>query len=351
MHTFRTLDAQIGMVPGPMTVSLRAIDQSQGSERAFSLQHPEALKTLIQIARIQSVESSNAIEDVTAPHARVVELVEEKTAPANRSEAEIAGYRAVLDMIHASALQIPFRPSVVEQLHRDLYQFTGVRAGHWKTVDNSIEELRPDGTRFVRFRTLSAAETPAAMDELHERFGRAIRCGEYHPLLLAACYVFDFLAIHPFLDGNGRMGRLLTLLLLYQAGYEVGRYVSLERLVQDSSDTYYEALRAAGIGWHTGEHDITPWLQYFLGIVAAAYKEFESRVGVVVGRGSKREAIRQFVRQSIAAEFTVADVRRAAPAASQSYISKTLASMRDEGLIEPIAAGKNARWRRLRSDF
>jgi Fic family protein len=351
MYTFRTLDAQIGMVPGPMTVSLRAIDQSQGSERAFSLQHPEALKTLIQIARIQSVESSNAIEDVTAPHARVVELVEEKTTPVNRSEAEIAGYRTVLDMIHASALQIPFRPSVVEQLHRDLYQFTGVRAGHWKTVDNSIEEVQPDGTRFVRFRTLSAAETPAAMDELHERFGRAIRSGEYHPLLLAGCYVFDFLAIHPFLDGNGRMGRLLTLLLLYQAGYEVGRYVSLERLVQDSSDTYYEALRAAGIGWHTGEHDITPWLEYFLGIVAAAYKEFESRVGVVAGRGSKREAIRQFVRQSIAAEFTVADVRRAAPAASQSYISKTLASMRDEGVIEPIGVGKNARWRRLRSEF
>lgn len=351
MYTFRTLDAQIGMVPGPMTVALRAIDQSQGSERAFSLQHPEALKTLIQIARIQSVESSNAIEDVTAPHARVVELVEDKTTPANRSEAEIAGYRAVLDTIHASARQIPFRPSVVEQLHRDLYQFTGVRAGHWKPVDNSIEEVRPDGTRFVRFRTLSAAETPAAMDELHERFGRAMRSGEHHPLLLAGCYVFDFLAVHPFLDGNGRMGRLLTLLLLYQAGYEVGRYVSLERLVQDSSDTYYEALRAAGIGWHTGEHDVTPWLEYFLGIVAAAYKEFESRVGIVAGRGSKREAIRQFVRQSIAAEFTVADVRRAAPAASQSYISKTLATMRDEGLIEPVGAGTNARWRRLRSDF
>jgi Fic family protein len=256
----------------------------------------------------------------------------------------------VLDMIHASAPQIPFRPSVVEQLHRDLYQFTGVRAGQWKTVDNSIEELRPDGTRLARFRTLSAAETPAAMDELHERFGRAIRSGEYHPLLLAGCYVFEFLAIHPFLDGNGRMARLLTL-LLYQAGYEVGRYVSLERLVQDSSDTYYEALRAAGIGWHTGEHDITPWLEYFLGIVAAAYKEFESRVGVVAGRGSKREAIRQFVRQSIVADFTVADVRRAAPAASQSYISKTLARMRDEGLIEPIGAGKSARWRRLRSEF
>jgi Fic family protein len=334
-----------------MTVALRAIDQSQGSERAFSLQHPEALKTLVQIARIQSVESSNAIEDVTAPHGRVVELVEQKTTPENRSEAEIAGYRSVLDTIHASALQIPFKPTVVEQLHRDLYQFTGVAAGRWKTVENSIEEIRPDGTSFVRFRTVPAAETPAAMAELHERLDRAMRSGDYHPLLLVGCYVFDFLAIHPFRDGNGRLGRLLTLLLLYQAGYEVGRFVSLERLVQESSTTYYEALYQAGIGWHTDEHDITPWLGYFLGIVTAAYKEFESRVGVVAGRGSKREAIRQFVRQSITDEFTVADVRRAAPAASQSYISKTLASMRNEGLIEPVGAGKNARWRRLRSDF
>lgn len=351
MHTFRTLDRQIGMVPGRTTVALRAIDQSQGSERAFSLQNPEALRTLIQIARIQSVESSNAIEDVTAPHARVVELVEEKTTPENRSEAEIAGYRAVLDTIHGSALQIPFKPSVVEQLHRDLYQFTGLPAGRWKTVENSIEELRPDGTRLLRFRTVAAAETPAAMEDLHERFDHAKRSGNYHPLLLAGCYVFDFLAIHPFRDGNGRMGRLLTLLLLYQAGYDVGRYVSLERLVQKSSETYYEALRAAGIGWHTDEHDITPWLDYLLGIIAAAYQEFESRVDVVAGRGSKRQAIRQFVRQSIADEFTVADVRRAAPAASQSYISKTLANMRDEGLIKPVGAGKSARWRRLRSDF
>jgi Fic family protein len=342
------------MVPAPMTVALRAIDQSQGSERAFRLQLPETLKTLktlIQIARIQSVESSNAIENVTAPHARVVELVEDKTTPENRSEAEIAGYRAVLDTIHASAQQIPFKPSVVEQLHRDLYQFTSVPAGHWKTVENSIEEVRADGTQFVRFRTVSAAETPAAMEELHERFARATRSADYHPLLLAGCYVFDFLAIHPFRDGNGRLGRLLTLLLLYQASYEVGRFVSLERLVQESSETYYDARREAGIGWHTDEHDITPWLEYLLGIIAAAYKEFESRVGVIAGRGSKREAIRQFVRQSIADEFTVADVRRAAPAASQSYISKTLAKMRDEGLIEPNGTGTSARWRRLRKYF
>ncbi len=351
MYTFRTLERQIGMVPAPMTVALRAIDQSQGSERPFRVQHPEALRTLIEIARIQSVESSNAIENVTAPHRRLVQLVEDKTAPANRSEAEIAGYRAVLDTIHASAGQIPFKPSVVEQFHRDLYQFTGVPAGRWKAVENSIEEVRPDGNRFVRFETLPASETPAAMNDLQNRFDRASRSGVYHPLLLVGCYVFDFLAIHPFRDGNGRMSRLLTLLLLYQADYKVGRYVSLERLVQDSSETYYEALQAAGRGWHTGEHDVRPWLEYLLGIVAAAYQEFEARAGAVSGRGSKREAIRQFVRQSIADEFTVADVRRAAPAASQSYISKTLARMRDEGLIEPIGAGQGARWRRLRSDF
>ncbi|MGO9973201.1 MAG: Fic family protein [Solirubrobacteraceae bacterium] len=166
---------------------------------------------------------------------------------------------------------------MIEQLHRELYQFTGVPAGRWKTVENSIEEVRPDVTRFVRTRTLSAAETPAAIEDLHERFDRATRSGEYHPLLLAGCYFFDFLAIHPFRDGSGRMGRLLTLLLLYQAGYEVGRYVSLERLVQESSETSYKALRAAGIGWHTDEHDITPWLDYLLGIIAAAYMELESR--------------------------------------------------------------------------
>ena len=350
MHTFRALDGQIGMVPAGIARTLGAIDLARGREEAFREQHPEALRTLIEIARIQSTEASNAIERITAPYQRIRALVAEKATPRDRAEEEIAGYRAVLDTIHASAEHIPFTPSVVEQLHRDLYQFTGVPAGRWKDVENSITEDAGDGLMVVRFKTVDAAETPRAMNELHERFAAACKDGEHHRLLLVGCYVFDFLAIHPFRDGNGRMSRLLTLLLLYQAGYDVGRFISLERIVNDSRETYYDALQAAGHGWHEDRHDITPWLRYFLGVIAAAYGEFESRVGSVSGRGAKSAAIRQFIRSSISDEFTVAEVRRAAAGASDSYINKTLARLRDEGVIESLGTGRAARWRRLRDD-
>jgi Fic family protein len=347
MYTFRTLDRQIGMLPGSMAVALGGIDKMQGARTPSRGYRPEALKTLTEIARIQSVESSNAIENIKAPAARIRELVARDAKPANRDEQEIAGYRAVLDTIDADAAHIPFTSSVVEQLHRDLYQFTGIPAGRWKTVENSIQEVGADGARTVRFQTLPALETPAAMRELHERFAAAMDSGEHHPLLLIGCYIFDFLAIHPFTDGNGRISRLLTLLALYQAQYDVGRFVSLERLVDETRDTYYEALKAAGHGWHEGEHDIGPWLRYFVGILTAAYRELEGDVEAVSGRGSKREAIHRFIEHSIASEFTVADVRKAVPAASGSYISKTLARLRDDDVIEPVAIGRNARWRRL----
>ena len=346
MHTFRTLDRQIGMVPARVAVALGGIDRAQGREGALRERGPEMLSTLRGIARIQSVESSNAIEDITAPSERIRALVSRGARPENRPEEEIAGYRAVLDTINADAASIPFTPSVVEQLHRDLYQFTNAPAGRFKKVENSIQEIRPDGVKVMRFETVSALETPAAMRELHECFSAASESGAHHPLLLVGCYVFDFLAIHPFRDGNGRVSRLLTLLALYQAGYGIGRYVSLERLIEETRDTYYDALQAAGHGWHEDEHNIEPWLRYFLGILTAAYKELEVNAAPVSGRGAKREAIAQFIRGSTAGEFTVADVRRAIPAASDSYIDKTLARLRDEGVIEPIGTGRGARWRR-----
>jgi Fic family protein len=334
-----------------MVNQFSAIELGRGREEAFRRQHPEALKTLVEISRIQSTEASNAIENVTAPRRRIAALVADKTTPANRSEGEIAGYRAVLDLIHSSAASIPFRASVVEQLHRDLYQFTGVPAGRWKTVENSITQTNPDGTETVRFKTVSALETPAAMEELHERFDRA-RADGYPPMLLVGCYVFDFLAIHPFRDGNGRMARLLTLLALYHAGHEVGRYVSLERLVAETKETYYDALDAAGRGWHEDQHDVHPWLSYLLGVLVAAYAEFESRAGVVGGgRGSKAAAVQQFIRTSISEEFTIEDLRQAVPGASDSYLNKTLAKLRDQGILESRPAGRGSRWRRLRSDF
>jgi Fic family protein len=346
MHTFRALDRQIGMVPAPVVVALGGIDRAQGREGALRERGPETLSTLREIARIQSVESSNAIENITAPSDRIRELVSRGARPENRPEEEITGYRAVLDTINSSAASMPFTPRVVEQLHRDLYQFTNTPAGRWKNVENSIQEIRPDGVRVVRFQTVSAIETPDAMKELHERFSAASESGAHHPLLLVGCYVFDFLAIHPFRDGNGRISRLLTLLALYQAGYEIGRYVSLERLIDETRDTYYDALQAAGHGWHEDEHNIEPWLRYFLGILTAAYKELALSAAPVSGRGAKREAIAQFIRGSTAGEFTVADVRRAVPTASDSYIDKTLARLRDEGVIEPVGTGRSASWRR-----
>jgi len=347
MRTFRVLDQQIGLVPAAIARTLGAIDTARGREDAFRMQRPQVLDALVDVARIQSTEASNAIEDVVAPRKRIEALVEQKTTPRNRSEAEIAGYRAVLDLIHEQAPSIPFRPSVVEQLHRDLYQFTTVPAGRWKTTENAIEEELPDGTKRVRFRTVAAADTPAAMDELHAAFVRTRETGEHHPLLLIGCYVFDFLAIHPFRDGNGRMARLLTLLLLYQSGYGVGRYVSLERLVNDAKEGYYSSLQAAGIGWHDDQHRIWPWLEYLLGILLAAYREFEDRVGLLTdGRGAKTASIEQFVRDRLSDEFTIADVREAALGASDSLIGKVLARLRDEGMIEPLGTGRSARWRR-----
>jgi Fic family protein len=347
MHTFRTLDRQIGMVPAPVAVALGGIDRAQGREGALRERGPETLSALREIARIQSVESSNAIENITAPSERIRELVSRGARPENRPEEEIAGYRAVLDTINADAASIPFTPSVVEQLHRDLYQFTNTPAGRFKKVENSIQEIRADGVKVVRFQTVSAIETPAAMKELHEQFAAASESGAHHPLLLIGCYVFDFLAIHPFRDGNGRISRLLTLLALYQSRYEIGRFISLERLIDQTRDTYYDALQAAGHGWHEDAHDIGPWLHYFLGILTAAHNELAVKTAPASARGAKREAIAQFIRDSIVDELTVADVRRAVPTASDSHIDKTLARLREEGLIEPLGRGRNARWRRI----
>jgi Fic family protein len=350
VHTFRTIDRQIGLVPANLVAQLSAIDVGRGRAEAFRRQHPEALRTLVEIARIQSTESSNAIENITAPRKRIEALVADKTTPQNRSEEEIAGYRAVLDRIHSSANDIPFRPMVVEQLHRDLYTFTGIPAGRWKTVENTITQTDADGSESVRFATVSAQATPDAMRELHERF--IFARAAYHPVLVIGCYVFDFLAIHPFRDGNGRMARLLTLLTLYQASYDVGRYISLERLIGETKETYYDALEAAGRGWHDDAHDIKPWLSYFLGILVAAYAEFESRSGIVAGgRGSKIAAIQQFVRSNISDEFTFEEVRQAVPGASDSYIGKQLALMRKAGILESVPAGRFSRWRRLEREL
>jgi Fic family protein len=352
MSSFQDLERHLGRTPASTVQLLTAADRAAGRQQSFARHHPEQLDALRQVALIQSAEASNAIEHIHAPIARIKKLVEQTTEPKNRSEQEIAGYRYALDVIHANTKSIDFEPRFVEQIHGYLARYTGdTTAGRWKQLDNEVEEVHPNGSKTVRFVPVSADDTPAAMADLHKRLASARAAGDYHHLLLTAAYVLDFLVIHPFRDGNGRMSRLLTLLLLYHGDYEAGRYISLEKLVEDSKETYYEALAGSTTGWHEGQHDLEPWTQYFLGIVNAAYSEFEKRTTVFQGKGSKTALVERFIATSLSRDFKFDDIRHAAPGVSDSTIRGVLQRLKREGVVEPLSTGRSAKWRRLRSDF
>ncbi|HEV7492148.1 Fic family protein [Baekduia sp.] len=351
MTSFQDLDRHFGALPPERVQALVVIAEARGREEVLRRQNPAGLETLRAVALIQSAEASNAIENIHASRERIEALIADKTTPQNRSEQEIAGYRLVLDQIHANGPDIPFESRFVEQLHGSLSRFTGDRtAGKWKGVDNRVEEHHPDGTVVERFRPVSAADTPTAMKDLHAGFARAMQEGRHAPLLLVATYVLDFLVIHPFRDRNGRMARLNTLWLLYVCGHEVGRYISIEKLIEESRETYYEALHRSTLGWHERKHDLGPWTDYFLGIVVAAYRELENRTALVNGRGSKRALITFYIRASLSDEFKVAQIRDASPGVSDAYISKVLGELKADGAIEPVGRGRGAGWRRLRPD-
>jgi len=324
--------------------SVRLLGEFKGRQALYVQQTPQVLEALRQAAVVQSTESSNRIEGVVASLSRIQEIVAHKTTPRDRSEQEIAGYRDVLQTIHASHTHIPLTPNVVLQFHGDLYRYTSTPGGRWKSTDNEIVEHRPDGTRTVRFHPVVAWATSLAMDDLHRRFEEAWREDQCEPLLLIAAYVLDFLCIHPFLDGNGRMARLLTLLLLYRAGYEVGRYVSLEQIVEGSKESYYEALGLSSKRWHEGHHDLVPWAEYLLGTLLAAYREFEARVGTLSSvRGAKTEMVLQAF-ERLPAQFRLVDLERACPGVTRDMIRVVLNRLKNEERVEAVGRGAGARW-------
>ena len=278
MRSFR--DEYLHRLPLPLSSVwlMTDIAEAKGRQHLYLSQPPPVLSSLRQTATIQSVESSNRIEGVTVAPARLEPLVLENERPRDRSEEEIRGYRRALDWIHAEARGLAIDPPLLQKLHALIQEGAG-DAGQWKQVNNDIVEMRPGAPPRVRFRTLPAAETEAAVEELCLSYRHALDQERVPPLLATAALVFDFLCIHPFRDGNGRVSRLLTLLALEQLGYEVGRYVSLERLIEESREDYYDVLQRSSQGSHEGRHDLLPWLSYFLATLRRAYFELEERVG------------------------------------------------------------------------
>jgi len=325
--------------------TIRLLGEYMGKEALFKQQSPQILETLRQVAIIQSTESSMRIEGISAPLERIKALVKEKTTPANRSEQEIAGYRDVLNTIHANAREMPFTPNVVLQLHRDLYKFMPEEGGRWKNTNNEIIERRSDGSILVRFRPVPAHLTSEAMEILHSRFNQFWEEGRYEPLLLISTYVLDFLCIHPFRDGNGRMARLITLWLLYRSGMEVGRYISLEKLVEDTRESYYESLSKASGGWHEANHTLLPWWEYFLGVVLlGAYREFERRTGLIsTAHGAKTEQV-LIAFEKLPKQFHYADLARVCPNVSRPTIKRVLGQLRQQGRVKCVKPGRDALW-------
>ncbi|MBM4252792.1 MAG: Fic family protein [Deltaproteobacteria bacterium] len=327
--------------------TIRLLGEFRGKEDLFRVQSPQTLETLRQNAVIQSTESSNRIEGVVLQDYRQLKaLVESKIQPITRPQQEIAGYRDVLQTIHDSHADIPHTARIVLQLHRDLFKYTAAPGGTWKNTDNAITETAADGTRTVRFQPVSAWQTPSAMEALHEQFRRALEPpNSVEPLIALGAYILDFLCIHPFLDGNGRIARLLTLLMLYQAGFNVGRYSSLEKVVEDTKDGYYDALYKSSQGWHDGKHDLTPWLEYFLGVMLlTAYREFENRVGSVETAKGAKAAIVIAAIERLPVRFTIGDVAKKCPTVGIDHVRKILRAERDAGRLVAEGRGPNAGW-------
>ena len=324
-----------------------AIYKEAGKQELYLKQRPEELEKLVEIAKIQSTEASNAIEGIVTTNTRIRQLVEEKTAPRNRNEQEIAGYRDVLNIIHESFEAIPITQNYILQLHKILYShMNNPAAGRTKTVQNYISAAYPDGRTQILFTPLSPYETPEALDRICEEYNRVIGNLELEPLIAIPVFIHDFLCIHPFNDGNGRMSRLLTTLLLYRSGFYVGKYISLEAKLAGNKDLYYNALLASQNGWHEGEDDPVPFIKYLLGTVLAAYRDFEDRFAIVETKRSALEMVRLASRNKIG-HFTKQDIRELCPSLSVSSVEGALRKLVASGELKREGSGKNTFYYRI----
>ncbi len=324
---------------------LTKIHEFKGEQNLFIEAHADQLTELMEIAKIQSTEASNKIEGIYTSDERLKKLVMDKTTPKSRAEQEIAGYRDVLNTIHENYDYVQTKPGIILQLHRDLYRFMGPEAGgYFKTTDNVIAEVDSEGNKKVRFQPVPAWETPDAIDALCKAFDETLMDESIDSLIVIPMFVLDFLCIHPFNDGNGRMSRLLTLLLLYRSGYIVGKYISIEKMIETTKDTYYEALQSSSAGWHEGENDYVPFIKYMLGVVAASYREFSSRVKLLTTAGlTKGDRIGEVIKQTVGT-ITKAEIMKKCPDISQITIQRALIELQEQEKIIKIGGGRYTKY-------
>ena len=327
---------------------IAAIYKEAGKQELYLKHRPEELEKLVEIAKVQSTEASNAIEGIVTTNTRIRQLVEEKTTPRNRDEQEIAGYRDVLNIIHENFDVIPITQNYILQLHKILYShMNNPMAGRTTNVQNYISATYPDGHTETLFTPLAPFETPTALDKICEEYNRVIGNLEVEPLIVIPIFIHDFLCIHPFNDGNGRMSRLLTTLLLYRSGFYAGKYISLEAKIAKDKDLYYAALQQSQLGWHEGTEDPLPFIKYLLGTILSAYKDFEDRFALVEKRLPALEMVRQATRNKIG-RFTKQDIRELCPALSVSSIEGALRKLVASGELKREGKGKAIRYLRMR---
>lgn len=345
MRNYSFKDKYNKLLTPDIVVLLSQIHEFKGKQELLINAKNDMLTELTEAAKVQSTEASNKIEGIITTDDRLKKIVRDKTMPKNRSEKEIAGYRDVLATIHESYEYIPPKPSMILQLHRDLYKYSGQSVGgNYKTSDSIIAEDYKNGTRVARFHPVPAWETPEIMKNLCDEYEFALTDPEMDPLVLTSVFILDFLCIHPFNDGNGRMSRLLTLLLLYRDGYTVGKYISIEKLISDSKETYYEVLQESSDGWHENKNDYAPFVRYMLGIIAAAYREFSSRAELLANKGlSKPDRIRGIIKDTLG-KITKAEIMQKCPDISQVTVQRALNDMLKKEEIIKIGGGRYTKY-------
>ena len=340
MRDFDYSSSAIKLLTPEIVQLIASIHEYKGKQELSFETNKDELETLLNVALIQSTGASNRIEGIFTSDKRLEELVSQKSEPRNRSEQEIAGYRDVLATIHERYQFINLRPSIILQLHRDLFSYSpGTSGGRYKDSDNIIAEIDTEGHQKARFIPVSAFQTAAAMEELCTRFLEAWDADCIDKLILIPMFIVDFLCIHPFNDGNGRVSRLLTLLLLYKAGYIVGKYISIEILIEKTKETYYEALQASSFGWHEGKNSYDSFVIYYLGIVLKAYKEFQSRAGYLQQRRlSKPDRIKEVIDNTVG-KITKKEIMQLCPDISKVTVERTLTDLVKSGYIAKVGAG------------